>query len=200
MREPMSTTRAIAPVPGRLRPLARALKRYLIGWQLFVAFLVGRIPSHYVRLFLYRHVFHIAIGRGSAVHWRARFYAPARVVIGDHTIIGYDAFLDGRYSLTIGNNVNLGGEVAIFTAEHDPNSTDFRMVGGPVTIGDYAYIGTRVTILPGVRIGEGAVVATGAVVSHDIEPYTIVGGVPAKYIKDRRRDLSYQLDFRMPLQ
>jgi acetyltransferase-like isoleucine patch superfamily enzyme len=200
MREPAPTSRAIEYVPRRLRPLARWGKRSLIGSQLYGAFLTGRIPSHHVRLFLYRHVFHIAIGRGSTVHWRARFYSPGRVTIGDHSIIGYDAFLDGRYSLTIGCNVNIGGEVAIFTAQHDPDSTDFQMVGGPVIIDDYAYIGTRVTVLPGVRIGEGAVVAAGAVVSDDVQPYTVVGGVPARYIRDRRRDLSYQLSFRMPFQ
>jgi maltose O-acetyltransferase len=140
------------------------------------------------------------IGEKSAVHWRARFYHPQGIFIGKHSIIGNDAFLDGRFGIKIGNNVNIGGEVAIFTAQHDPETQDFAMVGAPIAIDDYVYIGTRVTILPGVTIGEGAVVATGAVVVKDVPAYTLVGGVPAKYIKDRRRDLNYTLDFRMPFQ
>jgi putative colanic acid biosynthesis acetyltransferase WcaF len=187
-------------IPTSLMPLARWLNLNFKGMALYLAFLTGRVPSHAFRLFMYRRVFGMKIGKRSSVHWRARFYAPHGVCIGDHTIVGNDAFLDGRCGIRIGNNVNIGGEVAIFTAEHDPDAPDFAMVGAPVAIGDYAYVGTRVTILPGVTIGEGAVAATGAVVVKDVPPYQIVGGVPARYIKDRRRDLDYKLDFRMPFQ
>lgn len=187
-------------IPAGLVPFARWLKLNCEGFVLYLAFLTGRVPSHLFRLFMYRHVFRIKIGKHSTIHWRARFYAPHGVSIGNNTIIGYDAFLDGRFGITVGDNVNIGGEVAIFTAQHDPDAQDFAMVGAPVTIGDYAYIGTRATILPGVRIGQGAVVATGAVVIKDVSPYSMVGGVPARYIKDRRRDLSYKLGFRMPFQ
>lgn len=187
-------------IPASLVPFARWLKLNFKGFVLYLAFLTGRVPSHLFRLFMYRHVFGIKIGRYSTIHWRARFYAPRGVSIGNHTIIGYDAFLDGRFGIVIGDNVNIGGEIAIFTAQHDPDARDFAMIGAPVTIGDYAYIGTRATILPGVTIGEGAVVATGAVVTKDVAPYSMVGGVPARHIKDRRRDLSYKLDFRMPFQ
>ena len=64
-------------------------------------------------------------------------------------------------------------------------SPTFGVKGGPVVIEDWVYIGTRATILPGVRIKEGAVVAAGAVVTKDVEPWTMVGGVPAKFIKVR---------------
>ena len=85
--------------------------------------------------------------------------------------------------------------MAIFTREHDVQSTDFAETGAPVTIGDFVYIGTRVTILPGVDIGEGTVVATGAVVTRTVEPFTIVGGVPAVEIGRRRQDLDYRLGY-----
>jgi len=187
-------------IPAFLFPVARWLSLNAKGFYLFLAFLVGRLPSHAVRLFLYRHIFGIKIGKHSAIHWRARFYGMKGISIGNHTIIGYDSFLDGRFGIKIGDNVNIGGEVAIFTAQHDPDSVDFAMVGGPVEIGDYVYVGSRVTILPGVKISEGAVVATGAVVVKDVPPYVVVGGVPAHYIKDRNRNLNYTLDFRMPFQ
>jgi acetyltransferase-like isoleucine patch superfamily enzyme len=180
--------------------LARWVNLNFKGLALYLAFLTGRVPWHAFRLFMYTRIFGVKIGRRSSIHWRARFFAPSGVCIGNYTIIGYDAFLDGRFGIHIGDNVNIGGEVAIFTAEHDPDTPDFAMVGAPVTIDDYAYIGTRATILPGVTIGKGAVVATGAVVVKDVPPYQIVGGVPARYIKDRRQDLDYKLDFRMPFQ
>ena len=68
-------------------------------------------------------------------------------------------------------------------------------MGEPVVIDDYVVIGTRVTILPGVHIGEGAVVATGAVVTRDVAPYTVVGGVPAIFIRNREKNLRYTLKF-----
>jgi len=187
-------------VPQFARPLARKIKLDLVGANLFASFLVGRVPFHAFRLFMYRNIFGIKIGRHSTFHWRARFYGMRGIQIGDHTIIGNDAFLDGRYGIKIGNCVNIAGEVEIFTAQHDPDSPDFLMVGGPVLIEDYAYIGTRVMILPQVTVGEGAVVATGAVVVNNVDPYTMVGGVPARFIKSRTRDLKYVLDFHMPFQ
>jgi len=186
--------------PVWIRPLLRWGNLMVKGAILYLIFLVGRVPSHVFRLLMYRHVFGVKIGRGSTVHWGCRFFQPNGVLIGDHSIIGNDVFLDGRYGLTIGNNTNIGGEVAIFTAEHDVDDPAFKMVGGAVAIDDYVYIGSRATILPGVAIGKGAVVATGAVVTKDVPPYTVVGGVPARKIKERARDLEYTLGFKLPFQ
>jgi maltose O-acetyltransferase len=129
----------------------------------------------------------------SALHWRARFFAPSGVLIGPYTTVGNDAFLDGRDGITVGSSVNIAAEVRIYTREHDVQSTDFAEIGAPVVIEDFAYLGTRVTILSGVRIGRGAVAASGAVVTHDVPPYAIVGGVPARPIGTRTEDLHYRL-------
>jgi acetyltransferase-like isoleucine patch superfamily enzyme len=193
--------------------------RIFIDFWVFLSTLTGFIPSHTVRLFLYRHLFRMKIGRHSSVHWLARFNLPSGVAIGDNTVIGNDAFLDGRAvrkwngrqsrlmtyinqfinpqdrPLTIGNNVSIAGEVRIFTMEHNIDDPDFTETGAPVVIDDYAVIGTRVIILPGVHIGKGAVVASGAVVTKDVPPYTVVGGVPAGFIRHRSRDLKYNLRF-----
>ena len=193
--------------------------RALIDFWVYLATLTGSIPSHAVRLLLYRTLFRIRIGRDSSIHWLARFNQPSGIEIGHNTIIGNDAFLDGRYkrvwdgsgpkwltyireffspqtrALNIGNNVSIAGEVRIFTMEHDIQDPNFAEIGAPVVIEDYVVIGTRVTILPGVTIGKGAVVASGAVVTHDVPRYTVVGGVPAQFIKDRTKDLRYTLKF-----
>ena len=90
---------------------------------------------------------------------------------------------------------DIAAEVRIYTREHDIDDPQFAEIGGPVVIEDYAYIGTRVTIMPGVRIGCGAVVASGAVVTKDVPPYMLVGGVPARVIRERSHDLRYKLGY-----
>lgn len=191
--------------------------RALIDFWVYLATLAGYIPSHTIRLFLYRTLFGVRIGKDSSIHWRAEFNNPAGVIIGHNTIIGNDAFLDGRFRrkgegylvqlfgkgkrpLLIGNNVSIAGEVRIYTMEHDIESPDFEEVSAPVVIEDYVVIGTRVTILPGVTIGKGAVVASGAVVTKDVAPYTVVGGIPATIIKNRNKDLRYTLKFALLFQ
>lgn len=190
--------------------------RIFIDFWVFLCTLTGLVPSHTIRLFLYRILFRVKIGRNSSIHWLTRFNLPSGVEIGNNTIIGNDAFLDGRFyrkgaknpltylrdfispphrPLRIGNNVSIAGEVRIYTMQHDIDDPDFAEVGGDVVIEDYVVIGTRVTILPGVHIDKGAVIASGAVVTRDVEPYTVVGGVPAEFIRKRSKDLRYNLKF-----
>lgn len=119
--------------------------------------------------------------------------SPWKLTIGAGTIVGHNALLDARMGLTIGNNVNISNEVMIWTLHHDYNSTDFAQTGQAVIIEDYVWLCSRTVILPGVTIGKGAVVAAGAVVTRNVLPYTVVGGVPAKQIATRNKDLSYDL-------
>ena len=176
-----------AQLPGPLVALLRLGWINFQGLSLFVLTSAGYVPSHYFRRFVYRFVYHIRLGRGSIIHWQVRFFEPGGVSIGDYCNIGNNAFLDGRCGLTIGNRVATGAEVMIYTLQHDVQSTDFRTAGGPVVIRDYVYLGPRVIVLPGVTIGEGAVVAAGAIVTHDVAPYTVVAGVPARFIAQRVR-------------
>lgn len=193
--------------------------RVFIDFWVFLCTLVGLLPSHTVRLFLYRTLFRVKIGYNTSIHWLARFNLPSGVEIGNNTIVGNDAFLDGRFyrkwkagefkpmryimdfispphrSLRIANNVSIAGEVRMYTMQHDIDDPEFREVEGDVVIDDYVVIGTRVTVLPGVHIGKGAVVASGAVVTKDVEPYTVVGGVPAQFIRNRPKNLRYTLKF-----
>lgn len=191
-------------MPGTFRQYAPlGLKYFLSRWywrwvdarDYFIE-LVGAIPSHALRLFFYRRIFGVAVGQATSVHRHCRFYRPAGVVIGAHSVVNRDVLLDGRSGLRIGDNVSISEGSQILTLEHDPNDPAFGWRGGPVVIGDRVFLGARSTVLPGVTVGEGAVVAAGAVVTKDVDPFTIVGGVPARLIGQRRSDLSYQLTYR----
>jgi len=149
---------------------------------------------------MYRHVFGVHIGQGSIIHWQTLFFHPRGVHIGDYCNIGNNAFLDGRSTWTIGHRVAIGAEVMIYTLQHDIDSPTFDATGGPVVIEDYVYIGPRAIILPNVRIGCGAVVAAGAVVTKDVPAFAVVGGVPAQFIRERNHNLNYCPDFAMPFQ
>ena len=128
------------------------------------------------------------------VHMWARFYNPANIEIGNDTIIGDHAFLDGRAKLKIGSHVDIASEVMIYNSEHDLTAEDFTATLAPVKIEDYVFIGPRVIILPGVKIGRGAVVAAGAVVTKDVPDFAVVGGVPAQIIGERsNKNLKYRL-------
>ncbi|KKQ96199.1 MAG: Acetyltransferase [Candidatus Levybacteria bacterium GW2011_GWA1_39_11] len=154
---------------------------------------IGYVPCHYVRKFFYR-LEGMRIGRGSAIHMGAVFYKACNIRIGEDTIIGENAVLDGRDKLAIGNHVDIASEVMIYNAEHDINDPGFKATTSPVEIGDYVFIGPRVIILPGVKIGKGAIVGAGAVVTKNVSEFMIAGGVPAKEIGERKlKDPSYKL-------
>ena len=165
--------------------------------MLYLAFanhVVNKIPLNSVRGLFYRYLYRIKMGRGSVIHMGAFIEKPRWITIGDHTLINPNCILDGRNRLTIGNNVDIAMQVAIFTLGHDIRSEDYAPEGAPVTIEDRVAIFSRATILPGVHIGEGAVIGAGSVVTRDVEAYTIVAGNPAKKIGERPHELSYTLD------
>ena len=166
-----------------------------VFWELvcFKLALTGKIPSHYLRRFVYRF-WGMKIGSGSTIHTGATFYFPRNIKIGEDTIIGEKAVLDGRDKLTIGSHVDIASEVMIYNGEHDIASETFKAVFAPVIIEDYVFIGPRAIILPGVTLHKGAVIGAGAVVTKDVEEFKVVGGVPAREIGERQnKNLNYRL-------
>lgn len=155
-------------------------------------FAVGHVPSARLRHAFYRVGLGVRIAPGARINGRAEI-RPGSIEIGPNTIVGHDAILDGRGGLRLGRDVNLSSEVAIWTYQHDLNDPEFRGKGGVVSVGDRAWLSFRATVLPGVTVGEGAVVAANATVTTDVPPYTVVAGTPAKPVAERNRALTYEL-------
>jgi acetyltransferase-like isoleucine patch superfamily enzyme len=153
---------------------------------------IGWLPFHTVRIVLLRFL-KAKIGARVGMYRGFEIRSPWKLKIGNSTIIGHDALLDARMGLIIGSNVNISNEVMIWTLHHDYNDADFAQTGQAVVIEDYVWLCSRSIILPGVTIGKGAVVAAGAVVTKNVQPYTVVGGIPAKQIAKRNENLTYDL-------
>lgn len=164
--------------------IGRRLVSYLEDLELLWLCFVANVPFHSFRRFFF-FLAGVDMGRASTIHVGAKFYRPRGVKIGEGTLVGDHAVLDGRAPLTIGNHVDIASQVMIYNSEHDISAEDFGPIEQPVVIEDYVFIGPRAIILPGVTIGRGAVVAAGAVVTKDVPAGAVVGGVPAKQISER---------------
>lgn len=176
-----------------LEKVIKRIESICVELLTFLLVIVGYIPFHTIRNIIYR-IAGVSIGRGSTIHMGARFYDTGRITIGRDTIIGESAILDGRDRLIIGDHVDIASEVMLYNAEHDVHDPEFKAISGHIVIEDYVFIGPRAIILPGVTVGKGAVVGAGAVVTKDVPAYTIVGGVPAKKIAERKaKNLDYKL-------
>lgn len=171
------------------RSIAGAILSYIYNHWL------SSFPSRFVRN-LYLRPYVARFGSRTSVQMRCRFLNARKVSFGDRNVINAGCLFDGRrFTITTGNDVSIGPEAKILTLGHDPQCADFSDHGGDVVIGDYVWIGFGAIVLPGVTIGEGAVIGAGAVVTKDVEPYTIVAGNPARPIGMRTRDLKYKLEF-----
>lgn len=177
------------------------LKAHILGllegfrWW-FTNSLLSHIPSKRLRFWGLKVA---GMKFGGDVRFYGGFHirSPKGICIGKGVSIGPKVLLDGRRGLTIGDNTVIAYEAIIWTLNHDYNDLHFSGKGAPVSIGKYCWICSRSMILPGVKIGDGAVVASGAIVTKDVPEYSIVAGVPAKVIGNReKKDWEYGYSFK----
>lgn len=148
------------------------------------------LPSRRVRLRVLRR-FGMKIGKGTFIARNVEIKGCGKIEIGDNCVINTRVLLDGRGAkLIIGNNVDIAQEATIWTLEHDPHTHE--AVAQETVIEDYVWIGNKVTILPGARIGKDSICAACALITKDVPENSIVGGVPAKVIGQRNRTIDYR--------
>lgn len=131
---------------------------------------------------LVKELFGTSIGEGSMVQPPLKGVCFDRVKIGNNVMIMPDCLMMSRGGITIDDDAMIAANVQLISNNHDMHDRKLLFCK-PVHICRNAWIGAGATILPGVTVGENAVVAAGAVVTKDVEPNTIVGGNPAKFIK-----------------
>lgn len=125
------------------------------------------------------------VGVGVNIYPSATIYFPWNLSVGDWSSIGEHALVYNLGPVTIGRGVTVSQRTHICAGTHDHRRRDLPLLKPPIAIADDAWICADAFVGPGVRIGEGAVVAARAVAVKDVEPWTIVAGNPARYIKSR---------------
>lgn len=185
--------------------LQKTLKKKIITSKLMQFFkslrlfffntVITKIPFNFIRLFFLR--FYIVLGKDSNVCSHTKILSDSlrrcHIQIGDNCVINPECLLDGRGgNIIIKNNVDIARGTWIYTLEHDPQSDYYSTKSGDVIIEENVWIASRVIILPGVTIGMGSVIAAGAVVTKNIPPMSIAGGVPAKVIGIRKSKMQYK--------
>ena len=155
-----------------------AFDRSLLSLSMPIAFPFRRMIAH--RLFS-------SCGKNFTAEGEVRFNFGQFLSVGDDVFMNRGSFIDTKGGVTIGDYVGIGEFVRIFTHSHS-ESDHSRRTYSPVRIGDYAKVFSGAMILPGVTIGSQAIVAGGAIVTTDVPPNTVVAGIPARVIRERKND------------
>ena len=151
------------------------------------------IPNPFRKYYL--AIWGIKLKKGSSIHRFCHFFHIGKLSIGKYSVINSGCYLDNRRGITIGNNVGIAHDSKIYTLGHNIDSPKFETKGAPVTIKDNVFIFSNCLIMPGITIHEGAIVLAGSVVTKDVPPYTVVGGNPAKEIRQRPKEIDYKQNY-----
>ncbi len=188
---------AVNVKPRGIKKFIRFLMdNYIYGLMRYSLLVVGKLPSGHLRNWLYRFVFNTKITKRTVISGGSEIRSPWNFH-ADNCRISNNCILDCRNEIFIGQNVVLGGGVHIWTEEHSVNDPNFAVLPenrGAVVIDNRAWICSDSTILPGVHVGEGAVLASRACATKDLDPYGIYAGIPARKIGERNHDLTYNLN------
>lgn len=168
------------------------LKRLFFGIYSFaenLARIILELLPHPLRYWIFKVMF-ARLGSDSMIDYQTYFRYPWKISIGNGVWINrgcefYGSMLASNAQITIGDHCAFGPRVRVLSATHDYRRLDLPDLAASVTVGNYVWIGAGATLLPGVSIGDGAVVAAGSVVTRDVAPFTVVAGNPARFLKNR---------------
>jgi len=148
---------------------------------------VAHIPIYTLRYWFYRKGLKLDVDPSAFIFMGAWFDGRGNLKLGAHSAINQNCHLDNRGPIEIADYVSISSEVYILTADHDVMVEGLPGRVRPVKIERDVFVGTRAIILPGVTLGEGCAVGAGSVVTKDVPPFTVVGGIPAKVIHEKKR-------------
>lgn len=175
-------------------------KRLLFGTYSYAENLLRlllELLPHPVRFWIFKALL-ARLGADSMIDYQTYFRYPWKVSIGKGVWINrgcefYGSMLAGNAHITIGDHCALGPRVRLLSATHNYRKLDLPDEAGNITVGHHVWIGAGATVLPGVTIGDGAIVAAASVVTRDVAPYSIVAGSPARFIKAREIDNEHSI-------
>lgn len=182
-----------------LKELSAFVRRYGVkaiighGVEIYAGWLLRSLPGVeglFLRSLLYRAIFKSA-GKDLLIYPSVYIIFGAKIAVGERVAVNVGTYIDGRGGVTIGDHVMIGPHCAIASVEHSFARTDVPMYTQPVKygeirIGNDVWLGAHVVVKCGVTIGDGSVIAAGAVVTSDVPPGCIFGGVPGRVIRARR--------------
>lgn len=171
----------------RRQDLTAANKLARLAWNIVWATLFWPSPVllHGWRRFLLR-LFGARIAAGASVYPSAKIWAPWNLEMSEGACLGPHVDCYSVDRIVLGRQALVSQYAFLCTASHDYEDLGMPLVTGPITIGDRAWVTAGVFVGPGVSVGEGAVALARAVVVRDVEPWTVVGGAPARLVKQRR--------------
>lgn len=172
--------------------MPKVLKCIYYAVTLLGNMIVNKMPSRHLRRWFYR-LLGMKMGNKTTLCRRVEVLLPKGITLSNNVSVGWFAELDGRGGITVDHDTNISSHVKLITGSHDINDAAFTADFLPIHIGHHVWIGTGAIVLQGVKIGDGAVVAAGAVVTKDVPPNVIVGGVPAKIIGNRNTSFNYEI-------
>ena len=163
----------------------KGIKRKIgLALGMIMTMTVAHVPSRHLRRWSYA-LLGARIDKRSVVFRNADVIWPSGLILEEGSSIGKDCLIDARGGVHIGKNVTVAGRSQLITGSHNIESKDFDPLFKEIVVEDYAWICTSSIVLQGVRIGRGAVVSAGSVVTKNVPDMCIVGGVPARIIKKR---------------
>ena len=171
--------------------MSKPRKAAYYALTLFGNAIVNKLPSRHVRKWFYA-MLGARFGKDCFPCRRVEILLPKGLELGDRVAVGWFAELDARGGIKVGHDTNISSHAKLITGSHDISSPDFKADFLPIHIGHHCWIGTGAIVLQGVKIGDGAVVAAGAAVTKDVEPWTVVGGIPARKIGERKKVGDYK--------
>lgn len=152
-------------------------------WGIFARPLPKSVGSGWKRFLL--RLFGAKVAKTAVVYSSAKVYYPANLVMKDYSCLAPKVDCYNVAPVVIGANATVSQGTSLCTASHDITNPHLPLITAPITIGDQAWVAAEAFVGMGITVGEGAVVGARAVVVKDVEPWTVVGGNPAKFIKQR---------------